>query len=162
MRDRMDRQDEKLANLQNDQFDDGNSSRWNRRNHGGSEDEDSGRENRGETEEEYTVEGETLITRHVLNSQVKADDMEQQRENIFHTRCLINNKVCSMIIDAGSYTNVASTTLVEKLNLSTLIWLFLVFHSFSFNKLWWRLHYSSKKEIIFGQPPRRDPSCDNP
>jgi len=49
----MNRQDEKLANLQNDQFDDGNSSRRNRRNHGGSEDEDSGRENRGEMEEEY-------------------------------------------------------------------------------------------------------------
>ena len=25
--------------------------------------------------------------------------MEQQRENIFRTRCHINNKVCSMIID---------------------------------------------------------------
>ena len=46
--------------------------------------------------------------------------MEQQRENIFHTRCHINNKVCSMIIDKGSCTNVASTTLVEKLNLLTL------------------------------------------
>ena len=44
--------------------------------------------------------------------------MEQQRENIFHTRCHINNKVCSMIIDGGSCTNVASTTLVEKLNAS--------------------------------------------
>jgi len=49
----MDRQDEKLANLQNDRYDDGNSSRRNRRNHGGSEDEDSGRENRRELEEEY-------------------------------------------------------------------------------------------------------------
>ena len=46
--------------------------------------------------------------------------MEQQRENIFHTRCHINNKVCSMIIDGGSCTNVTSTTLVEKLNLPTL------------------------------------------
>ena len=46
--------------------------------------------------------------------------MEQQRENIFHTRCHINNKVCSMIIDGGSCTNVASTTLVENLNLPTL------------------------------------------
>jgi len=53
MRDRMDRQDEKLANLQNDWSDDRNSSRQNRRNHGGSEDEDSGRENRREMEEEY-------------------------------------------------------------------------------------------------------------
>jgi len=46
--------------------------------------------------------------------------MEQQRENIFHTRCLNNNNVCNMIIHGGSCTNVASTTLVEKLNLSNL------------------------------------------
>jgi hypothetical protein len=46
--------------------------------------------------------------------------MEEQRENIFHTKCHINNKVCSMIIDGGSCTNVASIILVEKLNLPTL------------------------------------------
>jgi hypothetical protein len=69
---------------------------------------------------EYPVEGESLVARRALSAQVKEDDMEQQRENIFHTRCHINNKVCSMIIDGGSCTNVASTTLVEKLNLPTL------------------------------------------
>ena len=62
----------------------------------------------------YLVEGESLVARLALSSQVKEDDMEQQRENSFHTRCHINNKVCSMIIDGGSCTNVASTTLVEK------------------------------------------------
>ncbi|XP_059446591.1 uncharacterized protein LOC132178154, partial [Corylus avellana] len=69
---------------------------------------------------EYPVEGESLVARRALSAQVKEDDMKQQRENIFHTRCHINNKVCSMIIDGGSCTNVASTTLVEKLNLPTL------------------------------------------
>jgi hypothetical protein len=69
---------------------------------------------------EYPVEGESLVARRALSAQVKEDDMEQQRENIFHTRCHINNKVCSMIIDGGSCTNVASTTLVEKLNFPTL------------------------------------------
>ena len=69
---------------------------------------------------EYPVEGESLVARRALNAQVKEDDMEQQRENIFHTRCHVNNKVCSMIIDGGSCTNVASTTLVEKLNLPTM------------------------------------------
>ncbi|XP_038972593.1 uncharacterized protein LOC120104828 [Phoenix dactylifera] len=69
---------------------------------------------------EYPVEGESLVARRALNSQVKGDDMEQQRENIFHTRCHINNKVSNMIIDGGSCTNVASTTLVEKLHLSTI------------------------------------------
>ena len=69
---------------------------------------------------EYPVEGESLVARRALSAQVKEDDMEQQRENIFHTRCHISNKVCSMIINGGSCTNVASTTLVEKLNLPTL------------------------------------------
>ena len=69
---------------------------------------------------EYPVEGEILVARRVLNAQIKEDDMDQQRENIFHTRCHINNKVCSMIIDGGRCTNVASTTLVTKLNLTTL------------------------------------------
>ena len=69
---------------------------------------------------EYPVEDESLVARCALSAQVKDDDMEQQKENIFHTRCHINNKVCSMIIDRGSCINVASTTLVEKLNLPTL------------------------------------------
>ena len=41
---------------------------------------------------EYPVEGESLVASHTLSSQVKEHDMEQQRENIFHTRCHINNK----------------------------------------------------------------------
>ena len=43
----------------------------------------------------------------------------EQRKNIFHTRCTINEKVCLVIIDDGSCTNVASTTLVDKLKLPT-------------------------------------------
>uniref|UniRef100_A0A2N9FXB1 RNA-directed DNA polymerase n=1 Tax=Fagus sylvatica TaxID=28930 RepID=A0A2N9FXB1_FAGSY len=68
----------------------------------------------------YPVTGESLVARRALNTHIKVDDAEQQRENIFHTRCHVNNKVCSMIIDGGSCTNVASTILVEKLNLPTL------------------------------------------
>ena len=50
--------------------------------------------------------------------QAKEDD-KVQRDNIFHTRCHVQNKVCSVIIDGGSCTNVASITLVEKLGLPT-------------------------------------------
>jgi hypothetical protein len=50
--------------------------------------------------------------------QVKEEE-SNQRENLFHTRCFVNNKVCSVIIDGGSCTNVASTYLVEKLALTT-------------------------------------------
>ena len=39
--------------------------------------------------------------------------------NPFHTRCTIQGKVCKVIIDKGIHTNVASKTLVEKLNIPT-------------------------------------------
>ncbi|XP_058006768.1 uncharacterized protein LOC131182136 [Hevea brasiliensis] len=44
---------------------------------------------------------------------------EMQRENIFHTRCLVNDKLCSVIVDGGSCCNVASSLLVDKLGLPT-------------------------------------------
>jgi len=54
----------------------------------------------------------------MLGSQaVELDDC--QRENIFHARCLIQGKLCSLIIDGGSCTNVASSRLVSKMNLET-------------------------------------------
>uniref|UniRef100_A0A2N9HBM8 CCHC-type domain-containing protein n=1 Tax=Fagus sylvatica TaxID=28930 RepID=A0A2N9HBM8_FAGSY len=40
----------------------------------------------------YPVTGESLIVRRALNTHIKVDDAEQQRENIFHTRCHVNNK----------------------------------------------------------------------
>jgi len=51
---------------------------------------------------------------------VHKDVVETQRENMFQTRCIINHKVCVLIIDGGSCTNVASKRLVEKLNLPTI------------------------------------------
>ena len=60
------------------------------------------------------------MTMRVLSVKVKEEDNEEvQRDNIFHTRCCIRDKVCSMVIDEGSCTNVASTELVEKLSLPT-------------------------------------------
>jgi len=60
---------------------------------------------------EYALEEDLLI--------VKLLDEETQRENIFHTRYLINGHTCSLIIDGGSCTNVASSRLVQKLSLET-------------------------------------------
>jgi len=68
----------------------------------------------------YVVGDKVLVIRRSISVQTKKDVMEQQRENIFHTRCLINDKVYSMIIDSGSCTNVASVTLVRKLGLNTI------------------------------------------
>ncbi|KAG7543275.1 Reverse transcriptase domain [Arabidopsis thaliana x Arabidopsis arenosa] len=67
-------------------------------------------------DEEHAVKGELLVARRVLLSQEKSLE-DEQRENLFHTRCHIKDKVCSLIIDGGSCTNVASMTLVKKLNL---------------------------------------------
>ncbi|XP_048608726.1 uncharacterized protein LOC125584385 [Brassica napus] len=80
-----------------------------------SEEEDAGQES-DEEGVEYPVRGELLVTRRLLNAQPKPKE-DEQRENLFHTRCLIQEKVCSLIIDGGSCTNVASAELVEKLGL---------------------------------------------
>jgi hypothetical protein len=40
----------------------------------------------------YPVEGKALVIRRVLNMQIKEDDVDQQRENIFHIQCHIQNK----------------------------------------------------------------------
>lgn len=68
---------------------------------------------------EYLVEGELLVARRALSMQTKEEE-GIQCENLFHTRCLANDKICSMIIDGRSCINVASTELVEKLALKTL------------------------------------------
>jgi hypothetical protein len=39
----------------------------------------------------YPVTGESLVAKRALNTHIKVDDAEQQRENIFHTRCHVNN-----------------------------------------------------------------------
>ncbi|KAL0294566.1 UNVERIFIED_CONTAM: Transposon Ty3-G Gag-Pol polyprotein [Sesamum radiatum] len=68
---------------------------------------------------EYAEEGEALVTRRALSAQMLEKD-NCQRENLFHTRCQVQGKVCSMIIDGGSCCNVASTELVQKLSLPTI------------------------------------------
>jgi len=72
-----------------------------------------------EEESESPCEGDLLVVRQMLGQVLKPFD-ESQRENIFHTRCLINNKLCSLIVDGGSCANVASTRVVDKLGLSTI------------------------------------------
>nr|GEV06494.1 hypothetical protein [Tanacetum cinerariifolium] len=56
--------------------------------------------------------GVCLIVRRTLSN---APDQggNLQREVIFHTRCTIAQKICTVIIDGGSCTNVASQTLVS-------------------------------------------------
>ena len=72
----------------------------------------------GMDDKENAIQGELLVVRRALSMQAKEDD-KVQHKNIFYTRCHMQNKVCSVIIDEGS-TNVASTTMVEKLGLPTI------------------------------------------
>ncbi|KAF7826259.1 uncharacterized protein G2W53_017423 [Senna tora] len=51
-----------------------------------------------------------------VNLNVKEESLEQ-RENIFHPKCLVSGKLCSMIIDGASCTNIANAYMVEKLEL---------------------------------------------
>ena len=60
-----------------------------------------------------------LVARRALSLQVKEEEIVQ-RENIYHTRCHVKDKVCNVIVNGGSCTNVASTSMVEKLELTTL------------------------------------------
>ncbi|XP_075657334.1 uncharacterized protein LOC142627371 [Castanea sativa] len=53
-------------------------------------------------DEQNVVAGDLLVTRRVLNVQVKKEE-SNQRENLFHTRCFVNNKVCNVIIDGATF-----------------------------------------------------------
>ncbi|RDY03822.1 hypothetical protein CR513_12534, partial [Mucuna pruriens] len=73
-----------------------------------SDDEMSPLKDYSDVEVAEPVNGDILVTRRALSIHPTEDgDME----------CHINDKACSMIIDSGSCTNVASTIIVEKINL---------------------------------------------
>ncbi|GKB49059.1 gag-pol polyprotein, partial [Tanacetum coccineum] len=63
-------------------------------------------------------DGACLVVRRTLSNTPDRTEL-LQRDAIFHTRCTIAQRVCTVIIDGGSCTNVASQTLVTKLNLIT-------------------------------------------
>ena len=60
-----------------------------------------------------------MLLRHMIGQDQNEIELTQ-REYIFQSRCKINKWVCSLIIDGGSSTNVASTRLVEKLSIETI------------------------------------------
>ncbi|XP_024006505.1 uncharacterized protein LOC112083017 [Eutrema salsugineum] len=69
-------------------------------------------------EVEYPDTGDLLVTRRVLSVLVNQEE-KLQRENLFHTRCTIRDKVCNLVIDGGSCDNVASKVMVDRLRLET-------------------------------------------
>ena len=85
-------------------------------------DDEEGRD----TSEEEEEEGETYAEHANLRSLVlrkimltETNDLSEQRENLFHTRCKVKDRTCNVIIDSGSCTNVASSEMVHKLGLPT-------------------------------------------
>ena len=74
-----------------------------------------------EEEEEESYEApryDTALVLRTLKTEVVQSDSDQ-RDQIFHTKCLVKDKWCSLIIDGGSCTNVASSEMVSKLGLIT-------------------------------------------
>ena len=79
------------------------------------------------SEEDFEKKDQTLITSDVgelLEIQIAlhvqgAPCEPSQMDQVFHTRCIIGRKACELIIAGGSYTNVASTTLIDKLQKPT-------------------------------------------
>nr|KYP42401.1 hypothetical protein KK1_036191 [Cajanus cajan] len=67
----------------------------------------------------YPVDGDLLMVKRLLGSQPCPTSLSQ-RENIFHTRCLVSKRPCSLIFDSGSCSNCCSTRLVNKLALTTI------------------------------------------
>jgi hypothetical protein len=61
---------------------------------------------------------ESLVVQRVLSTQV-APAEKNQRHTLFHTKGVVQERSIRVIIDSGSYNNLASTTLVKKLSLST-------------------------------------------
>ncbi|XP_047251293.1 uncharacterized protein LOC124886550 [Capsicum annuum] len=49
----------------------------------------------------------------------KAIDDPSQRENLFHTKCLVKGSVCTLVIDSGSCANIVSVAMVNFLKLPT-------------------------------------------
>jgi hypothetical protein len=61
---------------------------------------------------------ESLVVQRVLSTQVAPAEKNQQH-TLFHTKGVVQERSIRIIIDSGSYNNLASTMLVEKLSLPT-------------------------------------------
>jgi hypothetical protein len=61
---------------------------------------------------------ESLIVQCVLSTQMERVE-QNQRHTLFQTKCVIKERLCHIIIDAGSCNNLASSDMVDKLALTT-------------------------------------------
>ncbi|KAG6472144.1 hypothetical protein ZIOFF_069601 [Zingiber officinale] len=71
-------------------------------------------------EEIEPEEGECLVIQKVLAAPKQDENRPWLRHNIFRTRCKSHGKVCSLVIDGGSFENFVSQEMVDKLKLTTI------------------------------------------
>jgi hypothetical protein len=74
-----------------------------------------------EATEAFVDEGvllsQSLVIQRVLL--VPGQESQAQRHNIFRTCCIVNQRVCDVIIDGGNGENIVSKAMVSKLGLTT-------------------------------------------
>ncbi|XP_060190610.1 uncharacterized protein LOC132619861 [Lycium barbarum] len=88
----------------------------------GHEEEGERSECKGDSDEEVEVRYEEALNHAIVARRAMgalAREESDQRENLFHARCKIVDKVCSLIIDGGSCTNAVSQFLVESMKFPT-------------------------------------------
>ncbi|XP_065017690.1 transposon Tf2-1 polyprotein [Musa acuminata AAA Group] len=88
----------------------------------GGEDETDNEPKYDDDEEEitYADHGLSIVLQRSLQVSYVADDESWVRKNVFHTKCTSLGKVCLVIIDSGSFENVVSLEMVQKLKLDTI------------------------------------------
>ena len=64
-------------------------------------------------------EGLALVMKKTLLAPKQQEQEDWLRSNIFHTTCNISGRICNLVIDGGSYENVVSEKVVDKLGLKT-------------------------------------------
>ncbi|KAK9698054.1 hypothetical protein RND81_08G079500 [Saponaria officinalis] len=79
----------------------------------------------GESDEEevhevepYSDEEKEALVLRTLHTEAAPAETEQ-RERLFHSRCKVNNRICTLIVDSGSCTNVIARDVVTKLKIPT-------------------------------------------
>ena len=67
----------------------------------------------------YMDQDLSIMVQRNLKASCEKSDKDWLRKNVFHTKCTSQGKVGLMIIDSGSFENVVSTKMVQKLGLKT-------------------------------------------
>ena len=68
----------------------------------------------------YADQGLSIVVQMNLKVSCIVDDDNWIRNNVFHTKCTSHGRVCMMIIHSGSFENVVSREMIQKLKLETI------------------------------------------